>query len=197
MEIIRYFIHPIFLVLLVLGVTFLENYYMKKRNFKVHALANYAVMSSISVILYLIGGVSLWTVKGMVMAYILLYASVQDISVREADDSLWVMLLILSLVNTGEVGIASMLAGAIAVFVPQIVIANTVKTGGIGGADIKISTAGVLSLGFFGGVIGYMAGLVFAVIFQTIYSKIKNQSFRNGFPLLPFLSAGLMLGYVI
>lgn len=197
MDIIRYFIHPIFLVLLVLGVTFLENYYMKKRNFKVHALANYAVMSSISVILYLIGGVSLWTVKGMVMAYILLYASVQDISVREADDSLWVMLLILSLVNTREVGIASMLAGAIAVFVPQIVIANTVKTGGIGGADIKISTAGVLSLGFFGGVIGYMAGLVFAVIFQTIYSKIKKQSCRNGFPLLPFLSAGLMLGYVI
>ena len=41
MDIIRYFIHPILLVLLVLGVTFLENYYMKKRNFKVHALANY------------------------------------------------------------------------------------------------------------------------------------------------------------
>ena len=67
----------------------------------------------------------------------------------------------------------------------------------IGGADIKISTASVLSLGFFGGVIGYMAGLVFAVIFQTIYRKIKKQSCRNGFPLLPFLSAGLMLGYVI
>ena len=74
---------------------------------------------------------------------------------------------------------------------------DNVKTGGIGGADIKISTAGVLSLGFFGGVIGYMAGLVFAVIFQTMYSKIKKQSCRNGFPLLPFLSAGLMLGYVI
>ena len=197
MDIIRYFIHSILLVLLVLGVTFLENYYMKKRNFKVHALANYAVMSGISVILYFIGGFSLWTVKGIAMAFVLLYASVQDISMREADDSLWVMLLILSLVNTGEVGIASMLMGGFAVFVPQMVIANTVKTGGIGGADIKISTAGVLSLGFFGGVIGYMAGLVFAVIFQTIYSKIKKQSCRNGFPLLPFLSAGLMLGYVI
>ena len=197
MDIIRYFIHPIFLVLLVLGVTFLENYYMKKRNFKVHALANYAVMSSISVILYLIGGVSLWTVKGMVMAYILLYASVQDISMREADDFLWVMLVLLSLVNFAETGVASMIMGAFAVFIPQMVIANTVKTGGIGGADIKISTAAVLSLGFFGGVIGYMAGLVFAVIFQTIYRKIKKQSCRNGFPLLPFLSAGLMLGYVI
>ena len=197
MEIIRYFIHPILLVLLVLGVTFLENYYMKKRNFKVHAVANHAVISGISVILYLIGGFSLWTVKGIAIAFVLLYASVQDISMREADDSLWVMLLIMSLVNTGEVGIASMLMGAFAVFVPQMVIANTVKTGGIGGADIKISTAGVLSLGFFGGVIGYMAGLVFAVVFQTIYSKIKKQSCRNGFPLLPFLSAGLMLGYVI
>ena len=56
MEIIRYFIHPILLVLLVLGVTFLENYYMKKRNFKVYPAVNYAVMSGISVILYLIGG---------------------------------------------------------------------------------------------------------------------------------------------
>ena len=197
MEIIRYFIHPILLVLLVLGVTFLENYYMKKRNFKVHALANYAVMSGISVILYIIGGFTLWTVKGIAIAFVLLYASVQDFSVREADDFLWVMLVLLSLVNFAETGIASMLIGGFAVFVPQMVIANTVKTGGIGGADIKISTAGVLSLGFFGGVIGYMAGLVFAVIFQTIYSKIKNQSCKNGFPLLPFLSAGLMLGYVI
>lgn len=197
MDIMRYFILPILLVLLVLGVTFLENYYMKKRNFKVYPAVNYAVMSGISVILYFIGGFSLWTVKGIAIAFVLLYASVQDFSVREADDFLWVMLVLLSLVNFTEIGVISMLIGAFAVFVPQIVIANTVKTGGIGGADIKISTAGVLSLGFFGGVIGYMAGLVFAVVFQTIYRKIKKQSCRNGFPLLPFLSVGLMLGYVI
>ena len=197
MDIMRYFILHIRLVLLVLGVTFLENYYMKKRNFKVYPAVNYAVMSGISVILYFIGGFSLWTVKGIAIAFVLLYASVQDFSVREADDFLWVMLVRLSLVNFTEIGVISMLIGAFAVFVPQIVIANTVKTGGIGGADIKISTAGVLSLGFFGGVIGYMAGLVFAVVFQTIYRKIKKQSCRNGFPLLPFLSAGLMLGYVI
>ena len=197
MDIMRYFILPILLVLLVLGVTFLENYYMKKRNFKVYPAVNYAVMSGISVILYFIGGFSLWTVKGIAIAFVLLYASVQDFSVREADDFLWVMHVLLSLVNFTEIGVISMLIGAFAVFVPQIVIANTVKTGGIGGADIKISTAGVLSLGFFGGVIGYMAGLVFAVVFQTIYRKIKKQSCRNGFPLLPFLSVGLMLGYVI
>lgn len=46
----------------------------------------------------------------------------------------------------------------------------------IGGADIKLSTAAALSLGFYGGVIGYMIGLVFAIVFQTIYNKAKKQS---------------------
>ena len=197
MDIIRYFIHPILLVLLVLGVTVLENYYMKKRNFKVYALANYVVMSGISVILYIIGGFTLWTVKGIAIAFVLLYASVQDFSVREADDFLWVMLVILSLVNYGDVGIGSMIFGAIAVFVPQMAIAMFSKKGGIGGADIKLSTAAALSLGFYGGVIGYMIGLVFAIVFQTIYNKVKKQSNKEAFPLLPFLSTGLMIGYFI
>ena len=197
MEIMCNFTRFACLIVPVLVVIFLENYYMKKRKFKVHTLVNYSVITGISVIFYLIGGLTLWTIKGIAMACVLLYASVQDISMREADDCLWVMLVLLSLVNFAEIGVFSMLIGAVAVFIPQVVIANAVKTGGIGGADIKISTAGVLSLGFFSGVIGYMAGLVFAVIFQTIYNKIKKQSCRNGFPLLPFLSAGLMLGYVI
>jgi len=158
---------------------------------------DYLLLPAIVVALYLVGGFSMWTVKGIVLALILLYASLEDLSEHQADDFLWVMLVILSLVNYGDVGIGSMIFGAIAVFVPQMAIAMFTKKGGIGGADIKLSTAAALSLGFYGGVIGYMIGLVFAIVFQTIYNKAKKQSNKEAFPLLPFLSTGLMIGYFI
>ena len=62
----------------------------------------------------------MWTVKGIVLALILLRASVQDLSEHQADEFLWVMLLILSLVNFGKVGVTSMVFGALGVFIPQI-----------------------------------------------------------------------------
>lgn len=175
----------------------LMNYYMDKRGFAFNPHITYLLLPPVVVALYLVGGFSMWTVKGIVMALILLYASVQDLSTHEADDFLWVMLVILSLVNFGDVGIGSMVFGALVVFVPQMLVAMFSKKGGIGGADIKLSTAAALSLGFYGGAIGYMIGLVFAVVFQSIYSKVKKQSNKEPFPLLPFLSAGLMIGYFI
>ena len=185
------------LVFLTIIVGGLMNYYMDQRGFAFNPYLTYLLLPAIVVALYLVGGFSMWTVKGIVLALILLYASLEDLSERQADDFLWVMLVILSLVNYGDVGIGSMVFGAIAVFVPQMVIAMFTKKGGIGGADIKLSTAAALSLGFYGGVIGYMIGLVFAIVFQTIYNKVKKQSNKEAFPLLPFLSTGLMIGYFI
>lgn len=185
------------LVFLTIIVGGLMNYYMDQRGFNFNPYLTYLLLPAIVVALYLVGGFSMWTVKGIVLALILLYASVQDLSTHEADDFLWVMLVILSLVDFGDVGIGSMICGAIAVFVPQMAIAMFAKKGGIGGADIKLSTAAALSLGFYGGVIGYMVGLVFAIVFQTIYNKVKKQSNKEAFPLLPFLSTGLMIGYFI
>lgn len=49
--------------------------------------------------------------------------------------TLWVMLVILSLVNFRDGDISSMILGAIVVFVPQMVIAMFSKKVGIGGAD--------------------------------------------------------------
>lgn len=180
----------------VLG-TVLMNSRMDKRGFKFRKHITVLIMLLTAALLYLIGGFSLWTVKGTIMAFILLYASVQDLSTREADDCLWVMLCILSLVNFGDIGIGSMLLGVAFVFVPQMIIAMFAKTGGIGGADIKLSTAAALSLGFWRGAVGYMVGLIFAVVFQTVYNKIKGKSNKEAFPLLPFLSVGLMIGYLI
>ena len=68
---------------------------------------------------------------------------------------------------------------------------------GFGGADIKIAGASGLMLGFMGGSIGYLIGLLFAVVFNLIYNKVKGRSNEIAFPMLPFLSCGLMLGYFI
>ena len=185
------------LVFLTIIVGGLMNYYMDQRGFAYNPNLTYLLLPAIVVALYLVGGFSMWTVKGIVLSLILLYASVQDANEHQADEFLWAMLLILSLVNFGKVGVTSMVFGALGVFIPQMAIAMFAKKGGIGGADIKLSTAAALSLGFYGGVIGYMIGLVFAIIFQTIYNKVKKQSNKEAFPLLPFLSTGLMIGYFI
>lgn len=46
---------------------------------------------------------------------------------------------------------------------------------GIGGADIKLSTAAALLLGFYKGVIGFMLGLLIAVVAQLIITHRKKE----------------------
>ena len=197
MEFISFVLLFAALVFLTIIVGGLMNYYMDQRGFAFNPHLTYLLLPAIVVAPYLVGGFSMWTVKGIVLALILLYASLEDLSEHQADDFLWVMLVILSLVNFGDMGIGSMIFGAVAVFVPQMAIAMFTKKGGIGGADIKLSTAAALSLGFYGGVIGYCIGLIFAITVQLLSNKAKKRSNGEPFPLLPFLSTGLMIGYFI
>lgn len=197
MELLLYAIKFAALVSLTLLGTALMNYFMSKRDFKVHPHATYLIMPLVVTTLYLVGGFSMWTVKGIVMALILLYASVQDISTHEADDFLCVMLLILALVNFDKANIWFTVIGGLVVFIPQTLIAMFSKKGGVGGADIKISTAAALSLSFYGGVLGYMIGLSLSVVGQFVYNKVKKKSNDEPFALIPYISTGLMIGYFI
>lgn len=186
------------ILLLTLGVTFLLGRVMKSKGFKVKQTANCLIMTLVTISLFLLGlNDPVWVLRGIVFALILLYASVQDLTFREADDFLWVMILILAIGSIGTVPVWSMLLGAAVVFVPQMAIAMFSKKGGIGGADIKLSTAAALLLGFFPGAIGYVAGLAFAILFTLIYNKIKHRTNQKSFPLIPFLSVGLMIGYLL
>ena len=193
-----YFLQFAAILLLTLGATFLLGRVMKSKGFKVKQTANCLIMTLVTISLFLLGlNDPVWVLRGIVFALILLYASVQDLTFREADDFLWVMILILAIGSIGTVPVWSMLLGAAVVFVPQMAIAVCSKKGGIGGADIKRSTAAALLLGFFPGAIGYVAGLAFAILFTLIYNKIKHRTNQKSFPLIPFLSVGLMIGYLI
>lgn len=106
MEFISFAIPFAALVFLTVIVGGLMNYYMDQRGLAFNPYLTYLLLPAIVGALYFVGGVSMWTVKGIVLALILLRASVQDLSERQADEFLWVMLLILALVNYKEVGVA-------------------------------------------------------------------------------------------
>lgn len=85
MDILFNFLKLAALVLSALGICAVLNCYMKDRKFKVNALANSFIITVVAVSLFMFGGISVWTVKGVLMALVLLYASVQDISTRKAE----------------------------------------------------------------------------------------------------------------
>ena len=74
------------LVLGTLGITSYLNRIMKKRGFKVNRALNLSLMGVIAILLCIVGGLSAWTLQGIAFALILLYASSQDFTNREADD---------------------------------------------------------------------------------------------------------------
>lgn len=186
------------LLFAVFVVTLVMNGVMKRKGFSVKPILNVALMIAVTAALFFFfGGLNIKTVKGAVFALVLLYAAVQDYYSRECDDAVWVVLLVLCLVGFDTNNIISMLLGGAAIFVPQIVVVMFSKRAPIGGADIKISTAAGILLGFWRGVAGFAIGLVAAVITMTIITKVKKKDKCEPFPLMPFLSAGLMLGYFI
>ena len=80
MEILSFAIPFAALVFLTIIVGGLMNYYMDQRGFAFNPYLTYLLLPAIVVALYLVGGFSMWTVKGIVLALILLYASLQDLS---------------------------------------------------------------------------------------------------------------------
>ena len=140
---------------------------------------------------------SLLSIKGFILFAILFYASVRDIKTRRVPDCISVMLFILSFVGIEMANIPSMLLGAIVVFVPQLAFALAKPSKAFGGADIKISTALGFMLGVEKGLFALIIGLAIAVIVMAIQTYQHEAKKGKPFPLVPFLSIGGMLAYLI
>ena len=127
----------------------------------------------------------------------MLYASVMDIKTREVPDSVSVMLLILGLVDVSIKEIPQMLLGMVLVFMPQLISAliNPSKT--LGGADIKVSSSAAFLLGMPNGLFALMVGLTLSVVTMPILRKVRKLPKDQPFPLIPFLSIGILVGYFI
>lgn len=136
-------------------------------------------------------------IKAIILLALLLYASVRDIKTREVSDSISVMLLILGLVDTDIARLPSMLFGALLVFLPQFVSALINPSKALGGADIKISSSAAFLLGVQRGLFALIVGLTLAVIVMPIIMNFRKLPKYQPFPLIPFLSVGIVAGYFI
>ena len=139
----------------------------------------------------------MWIIKTTILLALLLYASVRDIKTREVPDSVSGMLLILGLVDTDIGKFPSMLFGALLVFLPQFASALINPSKALGGADIKVSSSAAFLLGAQRGLFALIVGLTLAVIAMPIIRKIRNIPKDQPFPLISFLSVGIVAGYFI
>jgi leader peptidase (prepilin peptidase)/N-methyltransferase len=151
----------------------------------------------VGLILLLRFGVSLTTVKGMILTLLLLYASLSDFKKREVPDCISVMILILAFVGFEHSNLLSMLAGAAVVFIPQLATTMLTPNRPIGGADIKISTALAFLLGAEKGIFALVVGMLLAVVITAISNKLNDRDKKQAFQLVPFLWIGATLAYMI
>lgn len=142
-------------------------------------------------------GLSVTAIQGVFLMFVLLYASISDIHYHIVDDYIWVIVFALALLNVEKIGMTSMVVGALCVFVPQMAMALLPPHKTLGGADIKLSTALAFLLGGWKGICAYLLGLIIAVVFMCIYNKVTKQTEKKPFALVPFLSIGAMIMFLI
>lgn len=147
--------------------------------------------------LLLLHGVTLVSVKGMILCIILMWASISDIAKHEVPDFITVSILILAFVEFEPTNLLSMVVGAVIIFVPQLLVSILRPARAVGGADIKISAALGFLLGAEKGLFAVIIGLIVAVITILIVRKIKKEPNKEPFALVPFLSFGAMLAFII
>ena len=151
----------------------------------------------VGLILLLLHGITLISVKGMILCIILMWASISDIAKHEVPDFITVSILILAFVGFEPNNLPSMLVGAIVLFVPQLVVSMLRPERAVGGGDMKISAALGFLLGAEKGLFAVITGLTISIISMLIVRKIEKESNKEPFALVPFLSFGAMLVFII
>lgn len=189
----------IFIVGATLFVGWLFNRAMSAKGFKTNLAVNLILSAIIPILLFLRYGASIELVQGIFLMFILMYATWSDLTSHMVDDYISIAILALGVASMSTVGFGSMLFGAFAVFVPQIVMSFVPNCKPIGGADLKISTALAFLLGWQKGIVAFVLGLLIAVVFMTLYNRLnddKKKTEERPFALVPFLSVAAMLLYM-
>ena len=154
------------------------------------------ILAIIFIALYVRYGLSIASIKGVILFLILIYASINDILYRKVDDFIWVEVLILAFIGIDIEMIPLMFIGALTVFLTMLVVNIQNPSKAIGGADIKITASLVFMLGFEKGILVVIIGLAAAVVFMMIANRLRNVSKSGSFPLVPFIAVSAMGGYL-
>lgn len=190
----------ILLLLATVGLSVLIAWIMTKvireKKFKCSMPISLILSGTLSLVTVLRFGFTLTAVQGILLSFVLLYASCSDLTDHTMDDFLWVMVAMLGLCSVGTVGLPSMLIGAGMVFVPQLLSALLCKNP-IGGADIKLTTALAFLLGWQKGLAVLIVGMLLAVVTMLVVQKIRKSKKKQPFALIPFLSVAAMAIFLI
>ncbi len=182
----------IFISIVILVSCLIGKFAVRKwKGHKVKTVLGFVLIStSIAIALLCFFGLSVRTIKGVIFSHILLIASYSDIKTRECDDYLSVMILLTAFIGIELTAVPSMFIAAMFTAGMFLLVVLTVSDG-IGGADIKIASASVFLLGFQRGIIGLIAGLLLAIIFNLAKSK------KTGFPMVPYLTAAFIPAFFL
>lgn len=134
---------------------------------------------------------AVWAGKGILFAALLIGASYCDIRSREVPDIYSALILMVALFMPDTERWWGILCGC-----PFLLAALTV--GGIGGADIKIMGTAGMVLGLKQGLSAMIIGLCGMLTYHfgkkiLLHEKEKSE---QSYPLIPFLTAGMMLAYL-
>jgi len=166
-----------------------------KGNKKKTALAFIGIAVTVSALLLCFFGLAVGAVQGILFCLILAYSSYSDIKTRESDDYLALMIALTAFIGREVSEIPGMLLSAVLATIPMFLVLIICKGNTIGSADIKLTAACIFLLGISRGIIGLITGLTIGIIANLIIQSKKDKV--EGFPLIPYLSAGFMAAYFI
>ena len=177
-------------------VGLLLNKSMDKKGFVTNKAFTLIASTAMALGLSLRFGMSVYTFQGMFLFFLLLYASMSDLTDRHVANHISISILALSLISIPTVGFTSMLIGGVVSAAIQLGV-TALSGGGYGGADWKISSSCAFLLGWQRGLAGMVLGLLIGVIFTLAYNKIKDRDIHEGFALVPFISIGMLAVFFI
>ena len=176
---------------------------MNGKRFVCHQPLILALSGAMALALYFRFGLTVTAVQGMFLWFALLYGSMSDLTDHTMPDSVWVIVLALAIPSIMKHGIVSMLAGAFCVMLPQLALAVIPPHRTLGGADIKLSGALAVLLGFTGGLTAFLVGLLMAVLTVTTRDFVQTRLHKRRdcpkkpFALIPFLAIGGMAMFLV
>lgn len=140
----------------------------------------------------------------LILVFTLLYASYSDIKTRNVSDWIHVAIILLAFVKvfniffTGgsSMQLINMAFGMMLGFLSMF-FASCASNGRHGGADIKLMAACGLLIGFWHTAAALLICLFAEFVIFPAIAKIRHLDVKASFPLVPFLSAGVICSLLI
>lgn len=131
---------------------------------------------------------------GIIYFCILIYASYVDKKFEIVESKTYFLLCIVSIVYAKEL-IFYHLIGAVIITAPILIFAAL--TNSMGGGDIKFIFLNTMIQGMSKSYFSVMVGFLIVVIHYLIKKLFRRNQKKEKMPLVPYLSIGYMIGFVI